>query len=206
LGTRTDQALRCADGEAHAYVEDDGQEVRDGVGDGGGQTEQASERKNLQVQDATQVLAQVEGLGNNIVAILLDPGADESSFSLAQERQRRLGAFGCKLGEVDDRDAADEADDDGDEALHDEDPAPACDAGHDTAGCGGVSFCRPVVLAVGRSEIAEAIHVPKSVGKNTGECRAHATNEVEHGIALLELVARVPTREEISAALSEALA
>ena len=170
LGTRTDQALRSTNRETHANVEDDGQKVRNGVGDGGGQSEKESKGKNLEVQDAAHVLAQVERLSDDIVAILLDPGTDESSFLLVQERQTRLGLLRGKLGEVDDGDAADESYDDGDDALHDEDPSPACNAGHNATGCRRVSFGRSVALAIVWTKVAQAVHLPETVGKDSGEC------------------------------------
>ena len=147
-GIRTDQALRSTNRKAHAYVEDDGQEIRDGIGDSGGQSEQTSKGKDLQVQNAAHVLAQVERLSNDIVAILLDPGADESSLLLVQERQSRLGLLRREFGEVDDGDATDEADDDSDDALHDEDPSPSCNAGHDATGRCRVSLGRSVTLTI----------------------------------------------------------
>lgn len=159
----TDQALRCTDREAHADIENDGQEVCDRVSDGSGQTEQASKGKNLQIQNTSHVLAQVERFGDDVVAILLDPGADESSFSLAQERQSGLGAFGRKLREVYDGDTADEADNDRDDALHDEDPSPASDTRHDASGCSRVLQRGSVVLAIVGAKVTEAVHLPEAI-------------------------------------------
>ena len=169
MGIHTNQALRSTNREAHAHVEDNRQEVRNSVGDSGCQAEQEAKSKDLQVQDAAHVLAQVERLSNDIVAILLNSGTDESSLLLVQERQRRLGVLGCEFREVHDGDAADEADDNGDDALHDENPSPACDAGHDTAGRPRVGFCRSVVLAVVWTKVAQAVHLPEAVCEDSGE-------------------------------------
>lgn len=181
----TNKTLRGSDGESHADVEDDGQEVSDGVGDGGRQTEKGSEAQDLQIARPAQVLAQVERLKNNIVAVLFDPSTHESDLLLVEERQRSLGALSGELGKVDDGESANGSDDDGDEALHDEDPAPARDAGHDAAGSRGVRFGGAVVLAVVRAQVAQAVHVPEAVGQDSREGRAHAADQVEDCVALL---------------------
>lgn len=57
------------------------------------------------------------------------------------------------------------------------------------------------MLTVVRTEITKTVHLPKAVGKNAGECGTHASNQVEYGIALLELVSWVPAGEKVCAAL-----
>jgi hypothetical protein len=197
----TDQALRHADRESHAGVEDDGQEVRDGVRGRRREAEERAESEDLQIARAPHVLAQVERLEHNIVAILLNPRTHESDLLLVQERQRGLGALGRQLGEVDDGEGADGAHDHRDDALHDEDPAPARDAGHDAAGSGWLELGRAVVLAEVGAQVAEAVHVREAISQDAREGGAHAADEVEDGVALLELVARVPAGEEVGAAL-----
>jgi hypothetical protein len=45
--------------------------------------------------------------------------------------------------------------------------------------------------------------VPEPVRQDSGKRRAHASDEVEHCISLLEFVARVPARQEICASLPD---
>jgi hypothetical protein len=181
----TDQALRHADRESHAGVEDDGQEVRDGVRGRRREAEERAEGEDLQIAGALHVLAQVERLEHNIMAIFLDARTHESNLLLVQERQRGLGALGRQLGEVDDGESADGAHGHGDDALHYEDPAPTRNAGHDAAGSGWLELGRAVVLAEVRAKVAEAVHVREAVGENARERGTHAADEVEDGVALL---------------------
>jgi hypothetical protein len=160
----TDQALRHADRESHAGVEDDGQEVRNGVSGRSREPEDGAEPEDLQIAGSAQVLGQIKRLEHNIMAILLNPRTNKRNLLLVQERQRSLGAPCRQLGEVDDGESADGAHDHRDDALHDEDPAPARDAGHDATGSGGLELGRAVVLAEVGAQVAEAVHVREAVG------------------------------------------
>jgi hypothetical protein len=200
-GKRTNQALRRANREAHADIENDGQEVCNSIRDGGRQAEQASEGKDLQVQDAAHILAKVERLSNDIVAILFDPGADECSLLLVQERQSRLGVLRCVFWEVDNGNSTDEANHDGYKSLHDENPSPSCNTRHNTTGCCRVGFGRSVMLAIVWTEITKAVHLPETVRHDSRERRAHASDEIEDRVTLLKLVTGIPARQEICASL-----
>lgn len=57
---RSDQALRCRNTEAHALVQNDGQEVSNGVRAGGGESEQASKAPDLQVSRICQIFLDIE--------------------------------------------------------------------------------------------------------------------------------------------------
>ena len=82
-----DQALCLADAEAHALLEDDGQEIGDGVGAGGREAEEGCEAPDLEVQSVPEVLAPVELGGNGVVAIFLNAGYDEGGFFLGEETE-----------------------------------------------------------------------------------------------------------------------
>jgi hypothetical protein len=59
---RRDQALRRGDVETHALVQNDGQEVCDGVGARSGQAEEASEAPDFQVSRVREVGSDVESV------------------------------------------------------------------------------------------------------------------------------------------------
>lgn len=84
--------------------------------------------------------------------------------------------------------------------LHDENPPPSADTGHDAARRIGLLLRGTVVLAESRSKVAEAVHVREAVGENAREGGGHGAQEVEDGVALLKLKSRIPAREEVSAA------
>ena len=50
---------------------------------------------------------------------------------------------------------------------------------------------------------AETVHLEEAVGEDPGEGGCHTSDEIEDSITLLELVARIPTAEEISTAWEE---
>src|SRR4051812_11851677 len=111
------------------------------------------------------------------MSVLLDPSNNERGLVLVEElgTESDLGRF---LGEVDDREVCDECDDASQEPLHDEDPAPSGQTGHDAFGCRRVGFggsimgSQPVALT-------ETSHVRYTIGEDTGEGGRHRTDEVE---------------------------
>lgn len=52
-------------------------------------------------------------------------------------------------------------------------------------------------------ESAKSVHLHETIRENTSKSRRHAADEVEHSIALLELVPGVPARKKISATREE---
>ena len=82
---RRNETLRGGDIEAHARIENDGQEIGDGVGIGGCKAKESGEAPNLQVEGVLEVFANVKFLWDCIVTILLDAGNDESRLLLVQE-------------------------------------------------------------------------------------------------------------------------
>jgi hypothetical protein len=59
---RCDQTLAGSNIEAHPFVQNDGQEVGDGVGTGRGQAEEGSEGPDLEIESVLQVLAPFEAV------------------------------------------------------------------------------------------------------------------------------------------------
>jgi hypothetical protein len=59
---RSDKALGGCHIEPHADVENDGQEVGDGIGAGGGEAKQAGEAPDFQVQGVAEVLPDVKSV------------------------------------------------------------------------------------------------------------------------------------------------
>lgn len=140
----------------------------------------------------------MEGLRDGVLAVLFDPGDDEVRLLLGQELET-APSLRSMLGEVDDGHEANERDGAGENALHDEDPAPAGDAGELADGCiwlglgWAVSLAQVVAGAVG-------VEVHEAVREDARESGRHAADEEEDGVALLELVPGIPAREEVSAA------
>ena len=139
-------------------------------------------------------------VGFNIVPILLDPGAHKVDFALVQEFQAE-SAHGV-LGKVDNDEVGSDAEDASKDTLEDEDPAPSGDSGEDSRWGSWVGFGWAVVLSPPDGAGAVVLQLTESVGKDTGKGRGHGSDEVEDGIALLKLVARIPAAEKIGTAWS----
>ena len=117
----SNQALRSGDSKAHSLSQNDRQEVRNRVSDGSGQHEQSGETPDLDVHSASNVLRKAEGCRDSIVAILLNSCNDKLCFLLIQEWESK--GFGPICGffwEVGNQCAANEANDNREQALHDE--------------------------------------------------------------------------------------
>lgn len=125
---RRNQAVRSSSTEAHSILEDNREEVCDGVGNGGGEHENGSEAPHLQIQSIRKVLPHVEFFRQGIVAILFNAGDNEVDFLLVEELLAHTRLVG-KLREVDNEIPSNETDNDGDNTLEDEDPAPARETG-----------------------------------------------------------------------------
>lgn len=112
---RGDEALSLAYFEAHAFLEDDGEEIGDSVGAGSGEAEERGEAPDLQVCCVAEVFCPVESgymsvfefikscflvllFRDCIVSILLDPRNNKVGFFLGQELQTE--SFGGFLGKV----------------------------------------------------------------------------------------------------------
>lgn len=118
---RRNETLGRGDIEAHTGVEDDGQEIGDGVGVGGCQTKEGGKAPDLQVQCILQVTTQAEWFGNGVVAIFLNSSDDECGFLLVKEFQTK--AFGGQFWKVDDEKKGNDGHDAGSSTLKDEDPS-----------------------------------------------------------------------------------
>lgn len=59
------------------------------------------------------------------------------------------------------------------------------------------------MLAVRRAQITQTVHVREAVCEDTREGGGHGTQQVEDRIALLQLEARIPARQQIGAARKE---
>ena len=124
---RRNEALSFSDTESHTILQDDWQEVSNGVCDRCCQAEERSEAPDLEISGTGDIMFDAERCGDGIMAVMLDSGDDELRFLLVQEGDGNAlrGALGSLLREVDDCETADEADYDGEDALHDENP---CDS------------------------------------------------------------------------------
>lgn len=120
----SNQALRLGNIETHTDIENDGQEVGNGVCHGGCEAEESSECPDLEVECILEVFADAEVLGDSIMSIFLDSCNDKGSFLLIQELDSQT-LLGSEFWEVADETPADEANCNGEGTLKDEDPSPA---------------------------------------------------------------------------------
>lgn len=114
------ETLRRADVEAHALREDDGQEVCEGVGDGGGVEEYQSVYPDLPVATSAEETLQVEGKDLGVATVCLYTSTDPGLFSLAQERP----GLPLAVGKINQKPVARNTEEARQDALDDEDPAP----------------------------------------------------------------------------------
>ena len=52
-------------------------------------------------------------------------------------------------------------------------------------------------------QVSKTLHLHETIGKDTGKSRCTGSNEVEDGVALLELKASVPCGHEVGASREE---
>lgn len=143
---RRDESLGLGEAETHALAQDNGQEVGDGVGNRGQAAEDDSEAPDLHVECWFEEGREAKRLGNGIatctrplagdsmyismtgqeprLTILVYSSHNEVALLLVEETARLVSVF----GEIDQHEEAEDADEDGDDALHDEDPRPAAEA------------------------------------------------------------------------------
>lgn len=88
----SDEALRLADREAHAAVQDLREEVGEGVRDGCQTTEAQGETPDLKIKAGFEELDEVERLGGDIGSVSVDASNDEIHLTLVQETPGLLGA------------------------------------------------------------------------------------------------------------------
>lgn len=117
---RRDQQLGRGDGIAHA-PEDYGEEVGNGVR----RRREAEVYEGVgpdgHVEAAAGPPLEAEWLDLGVVAIRRDAPEHPAALALRQERP---GFIGSSVGEVDEGEVSDAGNEDGDDALHDEDPPP----------------------------------------------------------------------------------
>lgn len=121
---RCDEALGLANGEVHAFGEDQGQCISQCIGQGRGVEEHHGIGPDLPVQARAQELLQVERRDLSIAAVTLDAVHDPFALPLAEE----VPGDARGIGEVDEQPVASDAEGAGQGAFDDEDPAPAGDA------------------------------------------------------------------------------
>lgn len=132
------------------------------------------------------------------MAIFLDTGDNEVDLSLVEELLAHARLVG-QLGEVNDEVPADEANDDGNDTLEDEDPAPARQAGTEGHRSSRLSLGRAVMdTEPGSSLDTVTLEKREEVTEDAGEGRRQHADEEKDGVALLELVTLVPARQEVS--------
>ena len=146
----SDEALGLGDVEAHAAVQDDGQEEGQRVGDGGGVEEDHGVRPHLPVQARGEVLADDKLLRDHVAAVGLHARAHPLAVAGGEEGPGGAG----RVGEVNEKPVAGDTQDAGQDALDDEDPAPA-------------------------RQVSQAVHLHQAVGENAGEGGGDATGQVE---------------------------
>lgn len=128
------------------------------------------------------------------MAIFLDTGDNEVDLSLVEELLAHARLVG-QLREVNDEVPTDEANDDGNDTLEDEDPAPARQAGTEGNRSSRLSLGRAVMdTEPGSSLDTVTLEKREEVTEDAGEGRRQHTDEEEDSVALLELVALVPAR------------
>jgi hypothetical protein len=189
---RCDEAVGSSSTEAHTVLKNDGQEIRNGVGDGGGEHEDGGKSPNLEVKAVLQVLLDVELLGERIVAILLDTGDNKVDLSLVEELLAHTRLVG-ELREVNDEVPADETDDDGDDTLEDKNPAPASQPGAKGDRGRRLSLGGTMVNTKPWGSLnTVTLKKGEEVAENTREGRRQHADEEEDSVTLLELVALIP--------------
>lgn len=81
----SDKALRLGDIETHLKTEDHWQEVGNGVGSDGAETEEGGKAPDLEIGSVLQVLAHVEGWSLDIGTVVLDTGNCKVDFGICEE-------------------------------------------------------------------------------------------------------------------------
>ena len=111
---------------AHVPGQDDGEEEAEGVGDDVVEHVQPGPFPEFPVVQVVQDFAEIEAVDGCITSVAVNSCFDDSCFFGCEEgaASDQLG-LRASIGEVDDENVAHEAEEDGDDALHDEDPSPA---------------------------------------------------------------------------------
>lgn len=112
----SDKALRLSDVETHLATENDWQEVGDGVGSNGAETEEGGEAPDLEVSSVLEILAKVEGWSLNIGTVVLDASNAEVDLGVGQE----LVVAASLIWEWHEGEIADDGDDAGEDTFHDD--------------------------------------------------------------------------------------
>jgi hypothetical protein len=143
----------------------------------GDKQEDECKSPDFQVECWAEEFDEVKGLGVCVCAVTVEAAEDEGAFPLVEEAPGVVAL----VREVDDEDHAADADDEGQlggvslllvegveltyHSLHDENPLPSI-------------------------KTLERRHLTEAIGENTREGRSDASNKVEEGVALLDLVYR----------------
>lgn len=187
---RRNEALRGADRVAHLLVQDDGQEVRQRVRHRRRVQEDHGVPPDLDVQRCAEEFTGRPGLGLRVAAVAVHPRDDILCFALRQE----FPALVRLVREVDQRDVGADAQCHGQRALDDEDPPPS---GQALVAGAGEGFGE----AAG-AWLAAELH--QAVSEDTSARGCQTTQHVEDGVALSDVVARVPGGKEVDARGEEA--
>ena len=121
---RGNETLRLSDGELEVGDEDEGESVCEGVGDGGGGEEDGGVRPDLPVATRFEERLQVEFLDLGVGTVGVDAVDDPLTLAGAEE----LPCLAVGVGEVDEEPVGGYGDAAGEDALDDENPAPAAEA------------------------------------------------------------------------------
>jgi hypothetical protein len=121
----SDKTVASSSTKTHSVLENNGKEISNGVCYRGGKHEDQGKAPHLKVHTASKVLSEVEFLGDNVVAVLLDSGHDEVDFILFEELLLCLARFGSQFWKINDVVPSDKADNDSYDSLEHENPSPS---------------------------------------------------------------------------------
>lgn len=103
---RSNETLRRTNSKAHPLSQDDGEEIRDGIGDRRQAEEDHGKAPDFQIEAGLEEFLQGEGFRVAVVAVGVDAADDKVAFALVEEAP----GLGGTVGEVDEQDEAEEAD------------------------------------------------------------------------------------------------
>jgi len=118
---RSHEAVGLDGVEVHALLQDDGEEVGQGVRDGSGVEEDHGVGPDLPVTRMRHVAAEVEGQHLRVATVAVHLVHHPRPLPGAQE----VPSLALRIWEVDQQPVPSDAEEDGDEAFDDEDPPPA---------------------------------------------------------------------------------
>ena len=195
LTWRRHKTLRGSNAKAHTSLEDDRQEVGQRIRYSRQATEAHCEAPNLEIETRLQEFDEVEGFDDHISSVGVDAGDNESDLTLVEEVP---GLLGLGVGERYEETVAHDSDKDSEDAFNDEDPSVAS-VSRSSQGYSGVSNSPP------STQTSQALHLHETESENTAKGRSDHAKEIEDRVSLSHVVANVPGRKQVDAALNKDL-